>query len=71
MIRPYFLRTYVAIASSSSLPAMRTASAETMPLIASTAACVTPPPSCTTMLPDGVATGRPTPMAAASGCWIR
>ena len=40
---------------------------ETMPLSAMTAISVVPPPMSMTMLPVGVSTGRPTPIAAAIG----
>ena len=39
----------------------------TMPLSAITAISVVPPPMSTTMLPVGVSTGSPTPIAAAMG----
>ena len=55
------------IAWSSSSPPVRIEVSETMPDSAMTAISVVPPPMSITMLPVGVSTGRPTPMAAAIG----
>jgi len=42
-----------------------------MPCMEITAASAVPPPTFTTMLPDGVSTGRLAPSAAARGSGIR
>ena len=55
------------IAWSSSSPPVRIEVSETMPESAMTAISVVPPPMSITMLPVGVSTGRPTPIAAAIG----
>ena len=52
---------------SSSSPPVRIDVSLTMPDNAMTAISVVPPPMSITMLPVGVSTGRPTPMAAAIG----
>src|SRR3990172_277200 len=59
------------MASSRRSPPMRTESQTTMPYMEMTAASVRPPPMLTTKLPRGVETGRPAPMAAASGSGMR
>src|SRR5207247_2457424 len=55
------------IAWSSSSPPVRIDVSDTIPESAMTAISVVPPPMSITMLPAGVSTGRPTPMAAAIG----
>ena len=55
------------IAWSSSSPPVRIEASHTMPPSAMTAMLVVPPPMSMTMLPTGVSTGRPTPIAAAIG----
>src|SRR2546425_8324302 len=55
------------IAWSSSSPPVRIEVSETMPDSAITAISVVPPPMSITMLPVGVSTGSPTPIAAAIG----
>ena len=52
---------------SSSSPPVRIDVSLTMPESAMTAISVVPPPMSITMLPVGVSTGRPTPIAAAIG----
>jgi hypothetical protein len=55
------------MAWSSSSPPVRIEVSETMPESAMTAISVVPPPMSMTILPVGVSTGSPTPMAAAIG----
>ena len=55
------------IAVSSSSPPVRIDVSLTMPDSAMTAISVVPPPMSMTMLPVGVSTGSPTPIAAAIG----
>ena len=55
------------MAWSSSSPPVRIEVSDTMPDSAMTAISVVPPPMSMTMLPVGVSTGRPTPIAAAIG----
>ena len=57
----------VAMARSSSSPAVRTLSEVTIPPSEITATSVVPPPTSTTMLPVGLCTGSPAPIAAAIG----
>ena len=52
---------------SSSSPPVRIEVSLTMPDSAMTAISVVPPPMSITMLPVGVSTGKPTPIAAAIG----
>ena len=52
---------------SSSSPPVRIEASHTIPDSAMTAILVVPPPMSITMLPTGVSTGSPTPMAAAIG----
>jgi hypothetical protein len=59
------------MASSIFSPPTRMDRENTMPLRLMTATSVTPPPMSTIMLPDGSATGRPAPIAAAMGSSIR
>ncbi len=59
--------TYVMIESSSSSPAMRIDSLDTMPPSEMTATLVVPPPTSTTMLPAGSCTGSPAPIAGGHG----
>ena len=55
------------IAWSSSSPAVRIEASQTMPESAITAMSVVPPPMSTIMLPVGLSTGSPAPIAAAIG----
>jgi hypothetical protein len=55
------------IATSSSSPPVRIDVSLTMPESAMTAISVVPPPMSITMLPVGLSTGSPTPIAAAIG----
>ena len=71
MARLNFLRMYDTMASSMRTPPTRTELATTMPFIETTAASVVPPPRSSTILPVGVLTGRPAPIAAAMGSGIK
>ena len=59
------------IESLNSSPATRTDSLITVPCKLSTATSVVPPPMSIIILPVGSATGKPAPMAAATGSSIR
>ena len=71
MMRLYFRRTYLMIASSNALPAVLIEREMAMPLKDSTPMSVVPPPMSTIKVPCGSSILTPAPIAAATGSSIR